>query len=220
MNGFKRSMRSVLGMICGGLCLCGAGMAQAASEAIAVVMDPGGEQRENLQMADRMKRDLINVLERRGGYKARLLGAADEFKQDQGEYLLNVRIVRYRSGSKAARIVVGFGAGAAALDIHYEFTDPHGRTLLSKDDGVGTSMDWQRLARKLNENILAAIQQRLASGEAAVPAQATPAATPVAAPAPASEPSEQLKKLESLRKEGLITEAEYQQKRKAILDRL
>ncbi len=225
MCGCRQVVRSALMLLCGVLLMGGAGSARAASENIAVVLDPGGDQRENRQLAERMKNDLKNVLERRGGYKVRLLGAADEFKQGQGEYLLDVRIVRYRSGSKAARLVVGFGAGAASLDIHYEFTDPQGRKMVSKDDGVGTSLDWQRLARKLNENMLAAIQQSLASGEAAavepaVPAKAAPAATQAAKPAASAEPSEQLKKLETLKKDGLITDSEYQQKRKDILDRL
>jgi hypothetical protein len=150
-----------------------------------------------------------------------------------------VRIVRYNPGSKAARMFVGLGAGAASLDIHYEFSDPRGRKMLSKDDGVGTSLEWQRLARKLNENILDAIQRRLASGEPAdveevvavrdepkkseerpASAQAIQASSEVVAPASSTEPAEQLRKLEAVRKEGLITDSEYQQKRQAILDRL
>jgi hypothetical protein len=239
MDHCRQIMKSTLSLLCGMLFLCGARSTWAAAENIAVTLDPGGEQRENRQMAERMRNDLKNVLERRGGYKVRLIDSAEAFKQDQGEYLLNVKIVRYRSGSKAARIIVGFGAGSAALDIHYELLDPRGRSLLSKDDGVGTSLDWQRLARKLNENMLAAIQQRLASGEApgaevAAPrkdepkeAEESPAFTQVtqsvskaAAPASSADPAEQLKKLEKLHKEGLITDAEYKEKRKDILDRL
>ncbi len=68
------------------------------------------------------------------------------------------------------------GAGAASLDIHYEFVDPNGRALISKDDGVGTSVDWPRLARKLNENMLAAIQERLGGGAGAAAATAAPGA--------------------------------------------
>ena len=233
MHGCKQTMKSASVLLCGLLFLSGAISARAASEKIAVLVDPGNEQRENRQMAERMRDDLQNVLNRRGDYEARQLTTLDEFKKDQGEYLLNVRIVRYNSGSKAARIFVGLGAGAASLDIHYEFSDPRGGKLLSKDDGVGTSLDWQRLARKLNENILDAIQRRLASGEPAsveeaIPAkdepkksEERPASAQVApAPAPSSEPAEQLRKLEGLKKEGLITDAEYQQKRQAILDRL
>jgi hypothetical protein len=233
MHNCRRSVKSASLLLCGLLSLCGTISARAASEKIAILVDPGNEQRENRQMAERMRDDLQNVLNRRGDYEARQLATLDEFKKDQGEYLLNVRIVRYNAGSKAARIIVGFGAGAASMDIHYEFTDPRGGKLLSKDDGVGTSLDWQRLARKLNENILDAIQRRLASGEpaemeAAAPAKVEPAKSEVqpapaqVAPTPAasSEPAEQLRKLEGLKKEGLITDAEYQQKRQAILDRL
>lgn len=219
--------------------------ALASGEAIAVYLDPGNQQRENLQMADRMRHDLKNVLDRRGNYRSRLISAPDQYRAGQDEYLLNVTIVRYNSGSKAARIIVGFGAGTATLDIHYEFIDPRGNKLLSKDDGVATSLDWQRLARKLNENILAAVQQSLTAGGQPVaeprgpvpaaprdpappPPEAASVAPPVVpAPAPAvavptapADPAERLRRLDSLRKEKQISESEYRQKRKEILEAL
>jgi hypothetical protein len=175
-----------------GLLLMGATAAIAGGNTrVALLLNPGSPARQNIQMAERMERDLKNVLERRGNFTARILRSHDEFKTGANEYLLNVRIVRYNAGSKAARIIVGFGAGTATFDIHYELVGPAGNTLLSKDDGCATSLDWQRLARKMNENILAAVEARLAAGRLDEDLAATPAATePAPAPVPVPPPPE------------------------------
>jgi len=238
-------MAMVVGLVMAG------GLLARAGERIAIALDPGSNSRESRQMAMRMERDLDNILERRGKYSTRILKSKDEFKKGAGEYLLDVRMTRYNAGSKAARIIVGFGAGSAALDIHYELTGPHGNTLLSRDDGCATSLDWQRLARKLNENILTAIQARFRAGNldaeegvtpagraakvpaaevlapVAVPVIAPPAREPVAitvpdpaVAAPAGDPVEQLRQLDTMKRKKLISESEYKQKRKQILDRL
>jgi len=254
MHGTRDWIKAVMVGMIGVLCMGSTQVVRAGGhERIAILLDPGTNDRENLQMGTRMERDLKNVLDRRGDYNSRILRSRDEFKQGEGEYLLNVRIVRYNSGSKAARIIVGFGAGAASLDIHYEFSGPNGNILLSKDDGCGTSLDWQRLARKLNENMLAAIQARLRSGnldaevapqqppprkvEAPPPSVpvvqpapvVVPVATPTPTPAPTSvtapvtvpgDPVEQLRQLDAMKKQRLISDSEYKQKRKQILDRL
>jgi len=127
------------------------------------------------------------------------------------------------------------GAGSCSLDIHYELFGPNGNMLLSKDDGCGSSLDWQRLARKLNETMLAAIQARLRAGNldatvAPVPlAPVAPVSAPVVAPAPVpvsapvavtGDSVDQLRQLDAMKKQRLISESEYKQKRKQILDRL
>lgn len=230
-------------------CWLGAASAGWAGGRIAVLVDPGGSERGNLQIAKWMERDLARVLERRGSYQARSLASRDQFVKGSGECLLDVRITRYNPGSKAARAIVGFGAGACSLDIHYEFSSPGGNVLLSRDDGCGSSMEWMRLARKLNENMLAAIQaaggcaagsevelSRRANVRAvaapppavsvvdvvppaqpAVPPVTPPAVTPVAA---SGDPVEQLRQLDAMKKKKVLSESEYRQKRKQILDRL
>lgn len=247
------TMKSVR-VACAGLlawcCLVGVALA---GDRIAILMDPGSTDRSTRQIGERMERDLKNVLDKRGNYSSRIISSRDDFKQDSGEYLLNVRIVRYNPGSKAARMIVGFGAGSCSLDIHYEFIGSKGNTLISKDDGVGSSLDWQRLARKLNENILESVQTRLKAGNLdadvapakgapgtlaapvvqaapaspvkpvnqAAPVVTTPAPTVSTAPDAASgDPVEQLRKLDAMKKQRLISESEYKQKRKQILDRL
>jgi hypothetical protein len=222
MRGINIWSRMVL---VGVLCLAGGFSAWAGgNERIAILLDPGNNDRENRQMGTRMERDLKNVLDKRGNYESRILRSRDEFKTGDGEYLLAVRIIRYNSGSKAARIIVGFGAGSCSLDIHYELFGPSGNMLLSKDDGCGSSLDWQRLARKLNETMLAAIQARLRAGNldaTVAPAPMAPVAPVQAvAPAVAGDSVEQLRQLDAMKKQRLISESEYKQKRKQILDRL
>ncbi|MEW5908440.1 MAG: DUF4410 domain-containing protein [Thermodesulfobacteriota bacterium] len=190
-----------------------------ASERIAVYLDRGGDDKATKQMGSWMEGDLKNVLQRRGGYPVRIISSRDEFKTGQGEYLVTVRILRYNPGSKAARIIIGFGAGYASLDVHYELIGPSGNTLISKDDGCATSLDWQRLGRKLNENILAAVKPRIAAGDTGLPVT-TPSPEKTPENRQLKDSAEQLRQLEELYKQKLITDEEYQQKRKKIIESL
>jgi hypothetical protein len=112
------------------------------------------------QVGQWMEQDMIRIFNR-AGYAATLLQSRDEFTPGPGKYLLSVSIVNYNPGSKAARIVVGFGAGAVSLDNHYDLYGEATAPLLSYDDGVGSSRDWKNCARKLNENALKRVSQRL-----------------------------------------------------------
>ncbi len=121
--------------------------------------DVEAKQRE--QVRSFLERDLVNVLSRRGRYQARVMRSRGEFTGRPGEYLLRVQIVKYHAGSKAARIVVGFGAGAASLDISYELYGEGANPILTGSDGVGSSRDWRNCARKLNERLLTAVMATL-----------------------------------------------------------
>ena len=211
-------------------------------ERIAIIVDSQEQNKPTVQMAERLQKDLRNILVKRGGYDARILESRTEFRRGEGEYLIHITLIKYKPGSKAARIIVGFGAGSASLDIHYELLNPREKVLLSKDDGCGTSLDWQRIARKLNENILAAITPVIAGGGRAQdsaedsysppsrriePSGQTVAAAAKEKPAPrkknsseSRKPAEQLRELEQMQSEGLITEEEYQSKRQEVLDRI
>jgi len=60
-----------------------------------------GERPGKKDMASWMGRDLSDVLSgRHGGYPTRILGSKDEFKQNVGQYLLDIRITRYNPGNK------------------------------------------------------------------------------------------------------------------------
>ncbi|OGP59454.1 MAG: hypothetical protein A2V65_03940 [Deltaproteobacteria bacterium RBG_13_49_15] len=222
MHRNTRIIKSALLFACCFLFICCSGPARGARESrsIAVYLDRGGDDKATKQMGAWMEGDIKNVLARRGGYNVRIISSRDEFKSGQGEYLVTLKIIRYNPGSKAARIIVGFGAGYASLDIHYELIGPSGNTLISKDDGCATSLDWQRLGRKLNENILAAIQPRIAAGDLSPEAAVTPAPAKTTEAADPKNIAEQLRQLEELHEQKLITDDEYKQKRKKILDTL
>jgi len=111
-------------------------------------------------LAPYMEKDLLGQL-KRAGYQARLIQDRSEFTPGNGRYLLVTRIVNYNPGSSAARVLVGFGAGAASLDNHYELFGNSAQPLLSWDDGVGTSQHWSRICRKLNANTVKRLNQQL-----------------------------------------------------------
>ena len=64
-------------------------------------------------------------------------------------------------GSKAARKMVGYGVGATSLDTRAELVDQKGATLLTEEFGVGSSRDWHYSTRKVNEQTVAAVTNRL-----------------------------------------------------------
>ena len=117
-----------------------------------------------IEVGQYMERDLINRL-RRSGYRALLINSKDEFEAQAGRYLLIVRIVSYNQGSSAARILVGFGAGAASLDNKYEFYGAGQEPIMAWDDGVGTSEHWTRIPRKLNANTVKRITEKLTASK-------------------------------------------------------
>lgn len=131
---------------------------------ICVLMDIGDDnlsqpqidQRE--QLNDWMGKDLVRMLNK-AGYKANLIEKRSQHKP--GIYLLKVTIVRYSAGSKAARIIVGFGAGAVSLDTRYELFAPSGNLILSDEHGVGSSIEWTSCARKLNKQTLNAASNKI-----------------------------------------------------------
>lgn len=113
------------------------------------------------QMGVWMERDLGKVLRKRLRCKTSAIKSASEFPGGANNYLLKVKIVKYNPGSYAARTFVGFGAGAASMDITYHLTDGSGKTVLKGDDGVGSGRDWRKVARKLDENMAKNIKGRI-----------------------------------------------------------
>jgi hypothetical protein len=147
----------------------GGKFADAGKYSLSVLMDPGleglpaNEANSRKQISDWMGGDAVRVFAGRGGYKTQLITSKDKFTAGPDTLLLTVKIVKYNPGSKAARMIVGFGAGSCSLDIHYELHGAGKDPILSADDGVGSSVEWNRLARKLNENMLRAVNAKLAS---------------------------------------------------------
>lgn len=110
-------------------------------------------------IGDWMGNDLVRMLNK-AGYEATLIQKRNEYTPEAGKYLLKGTIVKYDPGSTAARVIVGFGAGAASMDMHYELSGK-GESLLNYDDGVGSGRDWRNVARKLNENTLKRVTEKM-----------------------------------------------------------
>lgn len=141
---------------------------QGKGEAVAVIVEPGltasmdsTAQGQYHQVADFMREDLVNRLQRHG-YQVEVLRQRKSYTPSSGQHLLAVEIERYNPGSKAARILVGFGAGATSVDIAYTIVHEDGRTLISSTDGVGSSRDWHFCCRALNERLVEALALELA----------------------------------------------------------
>jgi hypothetical protein len=123
--------------------------------AVEVSVDGGWEQIEgdNANQVSQ-RRQLVNFIRTEtvrqlsgSGYDANLLDSAKG--PTAGPRQLKLRVVNYNPGSAAARMFVGFGAGAAVLDISAEYKDG-GKLLLSTQKSAGSGTDWRRNVRKIN----------------------------------------------------------------------
>lgn len=112
--------------------------------------------RYRTEVRDYMERDLPRRFSRYG-IEARMIRDRGSYAPGGGRHLLVVQYLSYNPGSSAARIVVGFGAGAAALNIQARLLDGQ-KELLSWQDGCGTSGHWSRLVNKLDANMGARLQ--------------------------------------------------------------
>ncbi|MET0344408.1 MAG: DUF4410 domain-containing protein [Polyangiales bacterium] len=111
------------------------------------------------QLSSWMESDLLQILDGTGYQPLRVdEGGAPP---GPGRYLLRVKIRNYNAGSKAARMLVGFGAGAAVLDTHFELVGSDGNVLVAGDPSVGTGRDWKNAARKVNLQTVDSINARL-----------------------------------------------------------
>jgi hypothetical protein len=114
------------------------------------------------EVADFLEPDLLAVL-RDSGYDAAVVSGVQP--GGEGQYTLKVQITEYNGGSKAARMFVGFGAGSARLDTHFELLGPNGASYTSGSPGASTGRSsWQRVVRKVNQEIVAAVNIRLQQG--------------------------------------------------------
>jgi hypothetical protein len=107
-----------------------------------------------------MENDLLSML-KGTGYDAAQVTNKDE-PTEVGRYLLRMQIVEYNGGSKAARMFVGWGAGTAHLNTHYELVGPNAKVYLAASPTASTSRsDWQHVARKINQDTVDAVNARL-----------------------------------------------------------
>ena len=112
------------------------------------------------QLSAWMENDLLTILQKTG-YAASQIGDPNTASAP-GRYLLRVTLRGYNAGSKAARMFVGFGAGAATLDTHFELLGPDSPApYVVGDPSVGSGRDWRNSARKVNLQTVDAVNARL-----------------------------------------------------------
>lgn len=140
-----------------------AAAASAAGPALDVLIEEG-DPSQLAAKAYQQRADLKNYMVRtlpvkmqRHGIEARIIADRSEYAGD-GRQLLVVRYDRYNPGATAARIIVGFGAGAASLDVTHALYDGD-KTIMTWADGCGTSEHWQRLVNKINDNAVIKLKE-------------------------------------------------------------
>jgi len=120
----------------------------------------GGQVSSRNQIGEWMELDLPAVLHKKG-FNARIISKRSEYSHAPGVYLLTVKITDYNPGNKAARMMVGYGAGAASMKTHFELYSQGSSPILSDDTGVGSGRDWRNVVRKSNELMTKSISEKL-----------------------------------------------------------
>jgi Domain of unknown function (DUF4410) len=174
LHTFRATGLLVLGLLAFTLTACGGRqsaptLASGKRLAVLVFMDrtlapetPAEKATQMAEVADFMEPDLLAVL-RDSGYDAAVVAGAAQ--PVEGQYTLKVQITEYNGGSKAARMFVGFGAGAARLESHFELIGPNGTSYTQGSPGASTGRtSWQRVVRKVSQEIVAAVNVRLRQG--------------------------------------------------------
>ncbi len=141
-------------------------LADAAKYTIAVYIDAGvcdsmSERQANqrIQLSKWMENDLLNILRKRGGYRAYPLTVSGQFTSDEDTYLLALIITRYERRYRFR------GANWAAIDVRLELYDDNEQPLLSREQSVETQLDWKRCARTVNEYTQNVVASFLADGK-------------------------------------------------------
>ena len=106
-----------------------------------------------------MEGDLVDILNKTGYSATR--SNDDSIHPGPGRYVLRVKISNYDAGSKAQRILLGFGAGAARLDTHFELIGQDNAVALAGDPSVASGRDWTNAARKINLNTVDSVNAYL-----------------------------------------------------------
>lgn len=104
------------------------------------------------QVVGFMQPDLEQMLTNLG-YSVVRQPAPAAFQPGPNRYLVVVRVTNYNPGSKAARMLVGLGAGALVLNTENELLGAPGAVLFRSNGSVGSSRDWTNAARKINQQV-------------------------------------------------------------------
>lgn len=107
-----------------------------------------------------MEQDLVNTLEK-AGYKPYLIQNRKAYKRGPGKYLLKVTITKFGGGTPGVRIGWRYRGGVETLDTRYELFGRSSKSFLAKTHGTSSSRGWRRCAKKLNEDTVLAVTERL-----------------------------------------------------------
>jgi Domain of unknown function (DUF4410) len=99
-----------------------------------------------------MERDLPRRLARQGFDMRLITSPTQNTGKETDAPLLIVRYEAYNPGSSAARMWVGYGAGAASLDLSMTL-GKGGKEIATWKDGCGTSQHWSRIINTLDDRM-------------------------------------------------------------------
>ena len=103
---------------------------------------------QRTQLVDFMRKSAVEQLNR-SGYDASSIDSLGQYDSRSASRLLTIKIEHYSSGSAAARILVGFGAGAATLDTRAVYK-AKGTKLFEADNSIASGRDWRKTVKKTN----------------------------------------------------------------------
>lgn len=112
-----------------------------------------GQVNQRTQVGTWMEGDIVKVANN-VGFEAELIQNRDAYQYAEGKYLLVVKIDNYNPGSKAARMVVGMGAGATSLTVQAELFGDGDTALFADALASGSGRDWNYCARACNEQAI------------------------------------------------------------------
>ena len=102
-----------------------------------------------------MDKDLIKNLNH-AGFNAVLIRSRKDYNQAMGSLLI-INVEDFNAGNRALRAFVGFGAGAASLNLDYQLLNRNGDVLKNWKDGVGSSKGGTYCAQTLNRRTQATL---------------------------------------------------------------
>ncbi len=118
------------------------------------------DQKRELDIVMRwMDRDIIKNF-KRAGFNSVLIKSRKQYKGSMGNLLI-VKVRKFNAGNRAARVFVGFGAGAASLDLSYKLLNERGAKLKVWEDGVGSSYGGTYCAQTLNRRAINTVVETL-----------------------------------------------------------
>jgi hypothetical protein len=173
-------------------------------------------------LASRLATAVAEALQERG--KSASSGPAGS--PATADVLVTGRVTEIDGGSRAKRAILGMGAGHAEFSVEGEVVRSDGTVMGRFQDSRG-SVGSIGIGGGSNESVIDKCIQAVAEDIADMVVSGTYRGTPTgealgspAPPAPASQPADRLRALDELKAKGLVTEKEYQEQRRRILNEM